>query len=74
MKKKKLWIFFGIVLVVVVALDFYSPQVTSHLYFWWQKIPGFDAIYGLVGCLVLMLFAKKVLYPLFSRREDYYDR
>ena len=73
MKSKGKKIFFGIALVIVVALDFYAPHGEEAAHFWWQ-IPGFDALYGFIGCFILMLFAKKVIYPLFSRREDYYDR
>ncbi len=67
-------ILFAAILIIVVALDFYHPGGAHEVHFWWQKIPGFDAIFGFLGCFFLMLFAKKVIYPLFSREEDYYDR
>ncbi len=72
-KRKK--VLFALLLIIVVGLDFYHPLGSEHaVHFWWQKIPGFDAMFGFFGCFLLMLFAKKVIYPLFSREEDYYDR
>ena len=72
-KTKK--ILFAVILIIVAGLDLYHPAGSAHkVHFWWQKIPAFDAIFGFLGCFFLMLFAKKVIYPLFSREEDYYDR
>jgi len=73
MKSKEKKAFFGIALIIVVVLDFYAPHGAETAHFWWQ-FPGFDDLYGFIGCFILMLFAKKVLYALFSRKEDYYER
>ncbi|MEM6569420.1 MAG: hypothetical protein AAF726_00650 [Planctomycetota bacterium] len=37
-----------------------------------EKIPGFYAIYGFVGCAVLVLLAKE-MRRVVMRSEDYYD-
>lgn len=38
-----------------------------------EKIPGFYAIYGFLGCVVLVLVAKQ-MRKLVMRDEDYYER
>lgn len=44
----------------------------KHGHWGWQGIMGFDAIYGFVSCVGLVL-AAKVLRKLLMRSEDYYD-
>ena len=38
-----------------------------------EKIPGFYAIYGFIGCVVLVLVAKQ-MRKVVMRDEDYYER
>ncbi len=38
-----------------------------------EKVPGFYAIYGFLGCVVLVLVAKQ-MRKVVMRDEDYYDR
>jgi len=44
----------------------------DHVHHAVEELPGFYAIYGLVGCVVLVL-AAKVLRKIVMRGEDYYD-
>jgi hypothetical protein len=45
----------------------------AHARFWWEQIPDFDAIFGFLGC-VLIVFASKALgHYWLQRNEDYYD-
>ncbi|MEM7257690.1 MAG: hypothetical protein AAF404_09905 [Pseudomonadota bacterium] len=66
--KKMLKVFYVICGLLVVA-DF---VVHRHIYHDWENIPAFYAIYGFVGCVVLVLIAKEMRKVL-MRREDYYD-
>ena len=36
------------------------------------RFPGYAALIGLIGCIALIVVAKKVLSPLVDRPEDYY--
>ena len=38
----------------------------------WESLPGFYAIYGFVGCSVLVLVARE-MRKFLMRGEDYYD-
>jgi hypothetical protein len=45
---------------------------SAHPHFWWEHVPGFFALFGLVGCVALALIAKALSTPLLHRDEDYY--
>lgn len=60
---------FYVVCGLLVLADFI---VHRHIYHDWEKIPAFYAIYGFVGCVVLVLIAKEMRKVL-MRGEDYYD-
>lgn len=52
------------------SLDFVLHRHVVHS---WENLPGFYAIYGFVGCVVLVLIAK-LMRTFLMRGEDYYDR
>lgn len=66
--QKMLKVFYVICGLLVVA-DF---VVHRHIYHDWEKIPAFYAIYGFVGCVVLVLVARE-MRKFLMRGEDYYD-
>jgi len=57
------------VCLVLVGLDF---VVHRHVVHPWEGVFGFYAMYGFVGCVVLVLLAKG-LRRIVMRTEDYYD-
>jgi hypothetical protein len=60
-----------IALVFLVLIDFFVGR--HHVYFFWDKIPGFNAFYGFIAC-VAIIFGGKALGKLWlSKPEDYYD-
>ena len=65
---KMLKVFYAICGLLVVA-DFI---VHRHIYHSWEKLPAFYAIYGFIGCVVLVLIAKEMRKVL-MREEEYYD-
>lgn len=66
---KILKVFYTICVLLVVA-DFI---VHRHIYHDWENVPAFYAIYGFVGCVILVLIAK-VMRKVLMRGEDYYDK
>jgi hypothetical protein len=66
--QKMLKVFYVLCGLLVVA-DF---VVHRHIYHDWEKIPAFYAIYGFVGCVVLVLIARE-MRKFLMRGEDYYD-
>jgi len=62
------------VLVVLVVLDAVPSVVNKeHAHTAIEHLPVFWAVFGLLGCLVLVVFAKSFGHLGVSKREDYYD-
>jgi len=66
--KKMLKVFY-VICALLVLVDF---VVHRHIYHDWENIPAFYAIYGFIGCVVLVLIAKE-MRKFLMRGEDYYD-
>lgn len=54
---------------LLFALDFVIHRHTVHS---WENLWGFYAIYGFVGCVILVLVAT-AMRTFLMRPEDYYD-
>ena len=69
---KLLWALLAIATIVSLWRGFAAPHDPAHDA-WWSRIPVFFALYGFVGCIVIIFFAK-ILGKLFLRKGDeYYD-
>ena len=72
--KKLFWRLFFIILVVSIILDFLWLYLhVFHYHFSFQYFPQFFAIFGLVGCMLLILIAKAMGIILVVD-EDYYQK
>jgi hypothetical protein len=45
---------------------------TEHPHFWWEKIPVFDAVFGFLGCILIVLGSKALGHHWLQKDEDYY--
>ncbi len=62
------------VLVVLVVADAVPAIVDKeHAHTAAEHVPAFWALFGLLGCLALVVVAKTFGHAVVSRREDYYD-
>ena len=59
------------ILVLTVAIDFLLPRHYSH--FFWDDIPGFNAVYGLISCVLIVVISKALGHYWLERSEDYYN-
>ena len=66
---KKMLNVFYVICGLLVVIDFI---VHRHIYHSWENIPAFYAIYGFVGCS-LLVFVAKWMRTFLMRKEDYYD-
>lgn len=71
MTKKKIYTLAAIALAVALIVEILFAH--PHYHEWWHTMPGFDILFGLVGCSVLIIVAKKIVAPILQRSEDYYD-
>ena len=68
---KKLKIISIAVLVIIVISEFF---IHAHKVNVWDKIPGINAIFGLVFGLVLIVVSKLLGKFWLKKDEDYYDK
>jgi len=70
MGKTLRYIFFISCGVSILIGLFFLPE---HPHFWWEQIPVFDAIFGFLGCIVIVLGSKALGHRGIQKDEDYYD-
>jgi len=72
--KKLFWRLYFLCLVVSLILDFlWLYTSVFHYHFSFQYVPQFFAIFGLIGCVVLILIAKGMGFFIVVD-EDYYQK
>jgi len=70
--KKLRWALLGIVAVISLLGGLATPHDPAHDA-WWNSIPAFFSLFGFIGCILIIFFAKS-LGKLFLRKgEGYYD-
>ncbi len=57
----------------MIALIAFIAEMTQEPKYWWDQVPGFYMIFGFLGCLALVGFAKTLGKILVQKSEDYYD-
>ncbi len=65
-------VLFVIALIFFFCVGFFVEP--HHIYFPWDRLPVFNAIFGLVGASIVIVFSKVVVQWFISKKEDYYDR
>ena len=61
----------GLYLVLVLALGLIAqPQRVDHF---WEKLPIFEAVFGFLGCLLIIFVSKALGHLFLQKKEDYYD-
>ena len=66
---RKLWWIFGVILALTVLAQI---AVSVHGHFGVDGWFGFNAVYGFVTCVLMVVFAKLLGFIL-KRPDDYYD-
>ena len=56
---------------LVVANVFIRPHEVEFVY---DAYPGFWSLFGLVGGMAMVIIMKKIVQPMISRGDDYYER
>jgi hypothetical protein len=71
--KLRRWIGLGLLIAISVIGELMVPHDPKHTEHWWSVLPAFYAIYGFVGCVLIIVFSK-ILGKLFlQQKEDYYN-
>ena len=68
----KRWCFGG--LAAVVVAEIVLPLLfRGHTHFWFESIPAWGSLYGLVSCVAIIVVSKLLGKVWLTRRENYYD-
>jgi hypothetical protein len=64
-----------LVFLVSIGLSILSGLLfqVEHPHFWWERIPVFDVIFGLAGCILLVGGSKLIGHHWLERDEGYYN-
>ena len=70
----KRWFYAGLAAIALseVVLPRLFHEEPAH--FWFEDVPAFGAIYGLVSCVVIIAVSKLLGKLWLARPENYYDR
>lgn len=60
----------GSIVTAMVAVDFLGHP---HGETWWHHMPGFDLVYGAVGCMAIVIVSKALGKVWLQRRERHYE-
>ena len=64
----------GIVFIIFVLLDLFPGIEPGHVVFPWSHIAGFFALFGFIGCVIIIIGSKFIGHYWLQRKEDYYDK
>lgn len=71
----KRWIMVSVsVLVIFILLDLLLVSGHVHIELPWSHIAGFFSLFGFIGCLLIIGFAKLLGRYWLQREEDHYDK
>lgn len=67
-------ILYASLILSIVAGILVQTFLHPHAYFWWEEIPVFSAVYGFIGCIVIIVASKAIGHFWLQKEEDYYER
>jgi hypothetical protein len=69
----KRWFYAG--LAALAFSEVAAPRLfyTDHAHFWFEDLPAWSSLYGLVSCVVIIVVSKLLGRLWLMRRENYYD-
>jgi len=62
-----------LVSIVIVCFLGFLVHPGHEPHYIWEKIPVFEAIFGFIGCIVLIIFSKVLGRYLLEKQDNYYD-
>jgi len=68
MRKNAIYI---VSLLLFLALSLFIP--TEEVHFFWENLPIFNVLFGIIGCIVLIIGSKALGKLFIQKDDDYYD-
>jgi hypothetical protein len=68
--------YFYIGLAVIALVEIAAPYLlhTEHGHFWFEDLPAWGSLYGVVACMAIIVVSKLLGKVWLARPEHYYDR
>ena len=73
-KKPLFWILCGCLFFSIIIGVFVHSYLHPHIYFFWEVLPVFSALYGFIGCIVIIIGSKALGHFWLKKDEDYYEK
>jgi len=71
--KPKRWLYAGLAALALGEIAIPRLLAPEKAHFWFEDLPAWGAIYGLVSCVAIIVISKLLGKLWLTRREDYYD-
>jgi hypothetical protein len=72
---KRIWLVVSVTtFIIFILIDLFLESGFGHSEFPWSHLVGFFALFGFLGCLLIIVVAKLLGYYWLQRGEDYYDK
>jgi uncharacterized membrane protein len=65
---------YGCLFLSITAGFFVHLNLRPEVHFFWERLPVFSAIYGFIGCIVIILGSKAIGHFWLQKKEDYYEK
>jgi len=61
-------------LLSILAGFFVHLYLHPEVHFFWERLPVFSAVYGFIGCIVIILGSKAIGHLWLQKGEGYYEK
>jgi len=72
--KHLFWILLGCLFLSVAIGVFVHLYLRPSVHFIWEALPIFNAMYGFIGCIVIIIGSKALGHYWLQKEEDYYEK
>ena len=73
-KKHLFWILYGCLFLSIITGFFVHFYLHPHIHFFWEALPVFSALFGFIGCIVIIIGSKALGRHWLQKKEDYYEK
>lgn len=70
----KRWCYIGLAAIAIIEIAVPYLLHTDHAHFWFEDLPAWGSLYGLMACLAIIIVSKLLGKVWLVRPEHYYDR
>lgn len=67
-------ILYGCLFFTIIAGFFVHLNLQPEVHFFWETLPVFSAVYGFIGCIVIIVGSKAIGHYWLQKKEDYYEK